>query len=148
MSNIFVPFNSKYKSIKSGLNFCLTVGTLEVCEMKSPFYHQVIDCPKAYLLANCGGLITILPVFKVSWYVFDFSKDCALLVYFVSDRWDFIHHDTIIGLIIYYGISILASSLAIRVCRREEIFSKSLAWVFFWCLFMYRSDLKNLKNLG
>ena len=80
--------------------------------MTSHFSHQAIDYPKACLLATCGGLITILPVFKVSWYVFDFSKDCALLVYFVSDRWDFIHHDTIIGLIIYYGISILASSLA------------------------------------
>ena len=36
-----------------------------------------------------------------------------------------------------------AWTLSIRECRLEEIRSKSLAWVFFWCLFMYRIDLKN-----
>ena len=40
------------------------------------------------------------------------------------------------------------TEVIIRVCRREEIFSKSLAWVFFWCLLMYRNDIKFLKNLG
>ena len=36
----------------------------------------------------------------------------------------------------------------IRACHHEAIFSKSLAWVFFCCLFMFRNGLKNLKNLG
>ena len=35
-----------------------------------------------------------------------------------------------------------------RASHHEATFSKSLAWVFFWCLFMFRNDLKNLKNLG
>ena len=74
--------------------------------------HQVIERPKACLIAPCGGLTTILPVLKVSFYVFDFAKDIALLMYFGMDRWGFIHSETIHGLIIYYGISILASSLA------------------------------------
>ena len=72
----------------------------------------MIERPKACLLATCGGLTTILPVLKVSAYVFDFAKDVALFMYFGLDRWGFIHHETIHGLIIYYGISILASSLA------------------------------------
>ena len=72
----------------------------------------MIDRPKSFLLATYAGLITIFPVFKVSAYAFDFSKDCALFVYFATDRWDFIHSETIHGLIYYYGVSILASSLA------------------------------------
>ena len=47
--------------------------------MLSNFCHQVIDRPKDCLLATCGGLTTILPVLKVSAYVFDFAKDVALL---------------------------------------------------------------------
>ena len=35
-----------------------------------------------------------------------------------------------------------------RASHHEANFSKSLAWVFFWCLFMFRNDLKKLKNLG
>ena len=38
--------------------------------------------------------------------------------------------------------------LNIRASHHEATFSKSLAWVFFWCLFMFRNDLKILKNLG
>ena len=38
--------------------------------------------------------------------------------------------------------------MATRASHHEATFSKSLAWVFFWCLFMFRNDLKNLKNLG
>ena len=38
--------------------------------------------------------------------------------------------------------------IIIRASHHEATFSKSLAWVFFWCLFMFRNDLKNLKNLG
>ena len=72
----------------------------------------MIERPKACLLATCGGLTTILPVLKVSAYVFDFAKDVALFMYFGLDRWGFIHFETIRGLIIYYGVSILASSLA------------------------------------
>ena len=59
--------------------------TYEVLEhMESPncmkkAKHQVIDRPKAWFLATCGGLTTILPVLKVSAYVFDFAKDVALL---------------------------------------------------------------------
>ena len=30
----------------------------------------------------------------------------------------------------------------------RQFFSKTLAWVFFYCLFMYRNGTKNLKNLG
>ena len=78
----------------------------------SHFCHQMIDRPKACLLATCGGLISFLPVLKVSAYVFDFAKDVALFMYFGLDRWGFIHFETIHGLIIYYGVSILASSLA------------------------------------
>ena len=36
----------------------------------------------------------------------------------------------------------------IRACCREANFSKSLAWVFFWCLFMIRIGLKNFKTLS
>ena len=35
-----------------------------------------------------------------------------------------------------------------RACCHEVIFSKILAWVFFWCLFMFRIGTKNLKNLS
>ena len=38
--------------------------------------------------------------------------------------------------------------MTIRASHHEATFSMSLAWVFFWCLFMVRIDLKNLKNLG
>jgi hypothetical protein len=72
----------------------------------------MIDRPKACLLATCGGLISFLPVLKVSVYVFDFAKDVALFMYFGLDRWGFIHFETIHGLIVYYGVSIFASSLA------------------------------------
>ena len=75
----------------------------------------MIERPKACLLAKCGGLTTILPVLKVSAYVFDFAKDVALFMYFGLDRWGFIHFETIRGLIVYYGISIFASSLAMTV---------------------------------
>ena len=34
-----------------------------------------------------------------------------------------------------------------RACHHKAIFSKSLAWVFFCCLFMYRIGLKNFKNI-
>ena len=40
------------------------------------------------------------------------------------------------------------STMIIRACCHEATFSKTLAWVFFWCLFMYRNGTKNLKNLG
>ena len=35
-----------------------------------------------------------------------------------------------------------------RACCREVNFSKSLAWVFFWCLFMFRIGLKNFKKIS
>ena len=35
-----------------------------------------------------------------------------------------------------------------RVCCHETIFSKTLAWVFFCCLFMHRNGTKNLKKIG
>ena len=35
-----------------------------------------------------------------------------------------------------------------RVCCHEAIFSKTLAWVFFCCLFMYRNGTKILKKIG
>ena len=38
--------------------------------------------------------------------------------------------------------------MTIRACCHEATFSKTLAGVFFWCLFMYRNGTKNLKNLG
>ena len=38
--------------------------------------------------------------------------------------------------------------LPIRACCHEATFSKTLAGVFFWCLFMYRNGTKILKNLG
>ena len=38
--------------------------------------------------------------------------------------------------------------LYIRAYCHKAIFSKTLAWVFFWCLFMYRNGTKILKNLG
>ena len=34
--------------------------------------------PKSLLFSTCGALFAILPVLKVSAYVFDFSKDVAL----------------------------------------------------------------------
>ena len=37
-----------------------------------------MERPKAWLLSTCGALLTILPVLKVSAYVFDFGKDVAL----------------------------------------------------------------------
>ena len=37
-------------------------------------------------------------------------------------------------------------SLHNRACRREEIFPKSLAWLFFWCLFMYRSRVAEVEE--
>ena len=40
------------------------------------------------------------------------------------------------------------AGLTIRACCHKAIFSKTLAGVFFWCLFMYRNGTKNLKNLG
>ena len=39
-------------------------------------------------------------------------------------------------------------AIIIRACCHEAIFSKTLAWVFFWCLFMYKNSTKKLKNLG
>ena len=42
----------------------------------------------------------------------------------------------------------LAPTLVSRACCHEVIFSKILAWVFFWCLFMFRIGLKNFKNLS
>ena len=39
-------------------------------------------------------------------------------------------------------------TLYIRACCHEAIFSKTLAWVIFWCLFMYKNGTKFLKNLG
>ena len=41
-----------------------------------------------------------------------------------------------------------ASAVYNRACCHEATFSKTLAGVFFWCLFMYRNGTKNLKNLG
>ena len=38
--------------------------------------------------------------------------------------------------------------LYVRACCQKAIFSKTLACVFFCCLFMYRNSTKNLKNLG
>ena len=38
--------------------------------------------------------------------------------------------------------------LSSRACCREANFSKSLAWVFFWCLFMIRIGLKNFTTLS
>ena len=46
------------------------------------------------------------------------------------------------------GIHLPSTCLGSRACHHEAIFSKSLAWVFFCCLFMFRNGLKNLKNLG
>ena len=39
---------------------------------------QLIDQPKVYILTTVGSLLSIVPVLKVSWYVFDFAKDVAL----------------------------------------------------------------------
>ena len=33
-----------------------------------------------------------------------------------------------------------------RACCHEAIFSKTLAWVFFCCLFMHRNGIKSLKK--
>ena len=41
-----------------------------------------------------------------------------------------------------------SSRLLIRSCCHKAIFSKTLAGVFFWCLFIYRNGTKKLKNLG
>ena len=42
--------------------------------------------------------------------------------------------------------SVYDTVLFIRACCHEVIFSKILAWVFFWCLFMFRIGLTNFKN--
>ena len=42
----------------------------------------------------------------------------------------------------------LVHTMYVRACCHEATFSKTLAGVFFWCLFMYRNGTKNLKNLG
>ena len=42
--------------------------------------------------------------------------------------------------------SSLYHSMSIRACCREANFSKSLAWVFFWCLFMIRIGNKNPRD--
>ena len=39
---------------------------------------QVMERPKTWLLSTCGAFFAILPVLKVSAYVFDFGKDVAL----------------------------------------------------------------------
>ena len=44
----------------------------------------MIDHPKAWLLTKCRGLLTILPVLKVSAYVFDFAKEVTLVGLSVS----------------------------------------------------------------
>ena len=52
------------------------------------------------------------PIIKVSLHVWDFAEDVALLAYQAFQRWEYIQSPIIHYLIVYYGISILASSLA------------------------------------
>ena len=52
------------------------------------------------------------PIIKVSLHVWDFAKDVALLTYLALHRWEYIQSPIIHYLIVYYGTSILASSLA------------------------------------
>ena len=40
---------------------------------------QLIDEPKVYTLATVGSLLSIVPVLRVSWYLFDFAIDVVRL---------------------------------------------------------------------
>ena len=66
-------------------------------------------CPQSSVL--CSPRIVLCPLSTLKKV---FIHPC-LFLYFGSDRWGFIHFETIRGLIVYYGISIFASSLAMTV---------------------------------
>ena len=50
--------------------------------------------------------------------------------------------------LLFFRALCVQCALCSRACHHEAFFSKSLAWVFFCCLFMFRNGLKKLKNLG
>ena len=73
----------------------------------SPLSHLL--CPLSSVL--CSLSIVLHPLSTPQKV---FIHPC-LFLYFGLDRWGFIHFETIHGLIVYYGISIFASSLAMTV---------------------------------
>ena len=58
-----------------------------------------------------GGLISFIPVARMTLYIWDFTKDTAIFVYLYLQRWIFITFPTIHHLITLYGISIVLSSV-------------------------------------
>ena len=80
--------------------------------------HYLIEKPMNWIFgeSNCFAkcvaaiLIGASPVIKMSFYTFDFSKDTAMASYLYFQRWTYIGFPTIHGLIVLYGLSIVASS--------------------------------------
>ena len=58
-----------------------------------------------------GGMISFIPVARMTLYIWDFTKDTAMFVYLYLQRWSFITFGTIHHLITLYGISIILSSV-------------------------------------
>ena len=54
---------------------------------------------------------------------------------------------TVLVLVLHCTSTSTSTALGNRACCREVNFSKSLAWVFFWCLFMFRIGLQIFKNV-
>ena len=52
-----------------------------------------------------------VPAIKITPYMWDFSKDNALMAYLFYHRWNYIQDSTIHGLIVTFGLSLLASAI-------------------------------------
>ena len=64
-------------------------------------------------------LLGIFPIAKVTFYMWDFFKDTAFVIYLMEHRWNWIEFQTIKGLIIAYCISVIAASLT--VCCNTQL---------------------------
>ena len=81
---------------------------------------SALEQPLNWNWRNCCLVVLFmgaLPVVRVTFYLWDFFKDNALVFYLVQQRWKFIKAATcsssVQGLIITYGVSIVASVLMV-----------------------------------
>ena len=63
---------------------------------------------KKAVLTICIGVI---PVVMMTLDMWDFCKDASLAAYLYFERWAYIHFVSIKGLIMFYGLSVVASSI-------------------------------------
>ena len=113
--------------------------------------HWLLRSTNTGVRFTAALLLGIIPIAKVTFFMWDFIKDTALVIYLWDQRWNHIEFETIKGLIVAYGVSLAVSSFimccTIQITKDNGIKVADVGRQIYSSLFVERVFTKLRQNV-